>query len=194
MNSVQTLPEGYEVIEKMELQKDKKTMLLVNGLAVAIFVVMSVIMNIICPLPEWFMSPDRGSDIGNLLIISLGYIAYIVLHEFTHGAAMKYFGGQKVDFGFTGMYAFAGSKVDYFARKPYIVISLAPVVLWGIVFTVLMIVFPGYLWSLYFLQMGNMAGAAGDFYVTWKMLHMPEDVYVQDTGVSMTVYSRTKVQ
>ena len=60
-----------EVIEKMDLQKDKKTMLLVNGLAVVIFVVMSVIMNIICPLPEWFMSPDRGSDIGNLLIISL---------------------------------------------------------------------------------------------------------------------------
>ena len=42
---------------------------------------------------------------------------------------------------------------------------------------------------------GNIAGAAGDFYVVWRFAAMPPDILVRDAGVGMTVYSRgRKVQ
>ena len=59
---------------------------------------------------------------GNIV----GYIAYIILHGLTHGAAMQLLGGIKVQFGFTGLYAYAGSESDYFGKIAYRIIALAP--------------------------------------------------------------------
>ena len=42
-----------------------------------------------------------------------------------------------------------------------------------------------------FLQIGNLSGAAGDLFVTVKFAGMPKDILVQDSGVSMAVYSRS---
>lgn len=57
-------------------------------------------------------------------------VVYMVLHELVHGACMKVFGAKKVRFGFTGLYAFAGS-IEYFKKAAYIVVALAPLVVWG---------------------------------------------------------------
>jgi hypothetical protein len=42
------------------------------------------------------------------------------------------------------------------------------------------------------LQTINISGAAGDLFVTFKMFGYPKDILVTDTGLSMTVYSRSK--
>ena len=70
-----------------------------------------------------------------------GMVLYIFLHEFVHGIFIKRYSGKKADYGFTGMYAYAGSK-PYFNKKSYLVIALAPVVLWGIVLTALLLIVP----------------------------------------------------
>ena len=44
-------------------------------------------------------------------------------------------------------------------------------------------------WVVWFWQIMNVSGAAGDVYVTLKLLRAPSDILVKDTGVSMTVYS-----
>ncbi|MBQ7290862.1 MAG: hypothetical protein IJW76_03940, partial [Clostridia bacterium] len=44
-------------------------------------------------------------------------------------------------------------------------------------------------WIPYFIQIGNISGAAGDAYVTCKMAALPKDILVNDTGVAMTVYA-----
>lgn len=49
---------------------------------------------------------------------------------------MKAFGTKKVKFGYTGVYAFAGSN-DYYTKGAYLIIALAPVVVWGVVLAVL---------------------------------------------------------
>jgi hypothetical protein len=123
--------------------------------------------------------------LGALLVAIL---AYMVLHEAVHGITMKLFGCCKVKFGFTGLYAYAGTE-EYITKWPYITVALAPVVLWGVVFAVLDFVVPtSWFWWVYILQIINVSGAAGDLYVTFRLLRLPRNILVQDQGVHMTVF------
>jgi len=124
---------------------------------------------------------------GVLLIL---IFLYMVLHELVHGIAMKMCGTKKVKYGFTGLYAFAGSE-DYYDKKSYIFIALAPVVLWGVVLAVINpFVSAEWFWVVYMIQIMNLSGAAGDFLVTVKFSRLPADVLIQDYGVGMKVYSQ----
>ena len=42
---------------------------------------------------------------------------------------------------------------------------------------------------VWILQIANVSGAAGDVFVTLRLLRLPRDLLVRDTGVAMTVYS-----
>ena len=191
MNCIQKLPQGYEVIRSVDLQKDKKAMLTVNGIALVLTLVLFVIMNSIYSMPKWIDSSlENGTFLFQLIALAIAAIAYIILHEITHGITMKCFGGKEVRYGFTGMYAYAGSQNDWFSRNAYICIALAPLVVWGIIFFVLPFLFPNYTWVFWFLQIFNVSGAAGDMYVTWLSTKMPASVYVRDTGVDMAFYDK----
>lgn len=192
MHAIQQLPADYQQALEMNLQKNKKTALLINGLAVALTALMMVIGMIIHPLRfDYDSDAEFKAFIIRIIVACIGYVAYIVLHEFTHGVAMKHFGGQKVQYGFTGMYAYAGSREDYFDRYAYIRIALAPLAVWGIIFLLLNFIVPeDWFWVIYFLQIGNVSGAAGDMFVSWKVSKMPDTLYVRDTGTDMTVYDR----
>jgi hypothetical protein len=121
-------------------------------------------------------------------------ILYMILHELVHGVAMKICGTKKVKYGFTGMYAFAGSE-DLYDKKSYIFVALAPVVFWGVVLLIINLFVPlGWFWVVYLIQIANISGAAGDFFVTVKFLKMPRDILVQDYGVGMTVYSKEEIR
>lgn len=187
-----SLPEGYREICTVDLQKDKKTALLVNGVAMAVMIVMAVGMHFIVPF--WTLFEGMGDDLTPMLVkfvaMGVGYVAYIILHELTHAAAMKRFGAEKVRFGFTGLYAFAGSEADYFDRHAYLRVALAPLIVWGVVFLILGFIVPvGWYWIVWLWQIGNVSGAAGDVFVSIKFSSLPKDILVNDTGVGMTVYS-----
>ena len=128
MKAFESLPEGYREIYDVDLQKDKKTALFVNLLALAIAALLVIPMLFVVPISSLF-SMENGMGnyflrFGALLVL---IIVYMILHELVHGAAMKLCGTKKVKYGFTGMYAFAGSK-DFYDKKAYIFIALAPVV------------------------------------------------------------------
>ena len=195
MKAYRSLPEGYRESLVINLQKDKKTSLRVNlGGALAMVIVL-LLGHFIVPITELKALMDLGSGayflrLGALL---LGYVVYIVLHELTHAAAMKAVGGGKVVFGFTGVYAFAGSHEDYFDKNAYHLVALCPLVTWGIIFGALALLLPGsWFWIVWFLQSGNIGGSAGDIYVTLKLLKRPATILVKDTGVDMTVYDNAK--
>ena len=103
---------------------------------------------------------------------------------------VKICGTKKVKYGFTGLYAFAGSQ-DYYGKKAYIFIALAPVILWGIVLgTINPFVPVQWFWVVYMLQIINLSGAAGDLFVTVRFSRLPKDILVRDYGVGMTVFSQ----
>ena len=191
MKAVRSLPEDYQEIFTIDLQKDKKMALKVNLLAALIAVCLAVPMHFIVPISTVF----RMS--GGLWAYSVRFVAlilllplYIVLHELVHGVAMKLCGTKKVRYGFTGLYAFAASD-DFYDRKAYIFIALAPIVLWGIVLAVVSLLVPvEWFWVIYFVQITNLSGAAGDLFVTIRFSRLPKDILVQDYGVGMRVFSR----
>lgn len=190
MKAKQILPEGYREIFTVDLQKNKKIALLINILAIVIGVLMIVPMDFYIPIFSFFdMSQGVVPYVIRLAVFALSMLGYLFLHELVHGITMKIFGTKKVKYGFTGLYAFAGSE-DYYDKKSYITIALAPVVVWGIVLAILNAVLPyEWFWSVYFIQVINISGAAGDLYVTAKFSRMPNDIWVRDSGVGMTVYS-----
>ncbi len=190
MKAYRELPSNFREIFTLDLQKDKKTALLVNGAAIIIMLAMGVPMHFYIPVTSLFdFSQGFGMYILRIGVLILGYVAYVILHEAVHGVAMKICGTEKCRFGFTGMYAFACSD-DYYDKKAFIFIAMAPVVLWGVVLTILNMVVPtAWFWVVYFIQIGNISGAAGDFYVTYKFSKMPKDILISDCGVGMTVYS-----
>lgn len=191
MKAIQMLPNGYKEIFSLNLQKDKKIAFLVNLFAVVIMLAMAVPMHFYIPLFTLFdMQNGLGAYILRFAAIMGLLVVYMVLHELVHGVTMKLCGTQKVKYGYTGLYAFAGSD-DYYDKKSYRIIALAPVVIWGIVIAIVNAFVPrAWFWVVYFIQIMNISGAAGDLYVTVKFSRLPKDILVRDTGVEMTVYSR----
>ena len=191
MKSVEILPDGYREIRSIDLQKNKKTALLVNGLAVIIAALLAIPMHFVVPFSTMFRFENGTTEVlikYGVLIVSV--IAYMILHELVHGIAMKICGTKTVKYGFTGLYAFAGSK-DFYGKRAYIFIALAPIVFWGVVLLVINLCVPvGWFWIVYIIQIVNISGAAGDLFVTVTFSHLPKDILVQDYGVGMNVFSK----
>ena len=194
------LPTGYYELIKVDLQKDKKLALFINVGSLLILAAMVVPTAIICPPLDFTSIMENPNGFQNDLFTFLlrwlpllgGMIVYFVLHELTHGICMKAFTKTKVKYGYTGLYFFAGSEA-YFNKKSYIIIALAPVVLLGVVLLVLnLLCGVSWFWTIYLIQAMNISGSIGDLYVTVKFLRLPPDILIQDTGVSMTVYSKRK--
>lgn len=190
MKAVSQLPDGYREIYAIDLQKNKKLAFWINALAILIGVVLAVPMHFVVPFSTLFdMSRGYGAYFARFGVMLAAMIAYMVLHELVHGIAMKLCGTKRVKYGYTGLYAFAGSE-DYYDKAAYIFIALAPVVLWGVVLFVLMLTVPtSWFWVVYIVQISNLSGAAGDFFVTLRFSRFPKDILVRDSGVSMCVYS-----
>lgn len=189
MKAIGVLPEDYREICSLNLQKDKRTAIIVNLLALAIAAVMAVSMNFFVPATSFFdMSGGIVRYFLRLAALIVLMVLYMVLHELVHGIAMKLCGTKRVKYGFTGLYAFAGSE-DYYDKKSYIFIALAPIVLWGTVLAAVNFFVPTeWFWIVYMIQLINISGAAGDLFAAVKFSRMPKNILIQDSGVSMRVF------
>lgn len=189
MKAIGVLPEDYGEIYSLNLQKDKRAAIIVNLLALAIAAVMAVSMNFFVPVTSFF--DMRGGIVRYFLRLAALIVLmalYMVLHELVHGIAMKLCGTKRVKYGFTGLYAFAGSE-DYYDKKSYIFIALAPIVLWGTVLAAVNFFVPTeWFWIVYMIQLINISGAAGDLFAAVKFSRMPKNILIQDSGVSMRVF------
>lgn len=191
MKAVENLPNGYNEIYAVDLQKNKKVALFVNLLAILIAVLLIAPMCFVVPISSLF-SMEKGLQnyIIRFAVLFVLIILYMILHELVHGIAMKICGTKKVKYGFTGLYAFAGSS-DYYDKTAYIFIALAPVVLWGIVLAIVnLFISVEWFWVVYLIQINNLSGAAGDLFVTVKFSRLPSDILIQDYGVGMKVFSK----
>lgn len=191
MKNFENLPDDYREIYSIDLQKNKKMSVIVNGLAIVIAAMFAIPMHFVVPFYTMFNFASGTKDVlTKYVVLIVLMIVYMVLHELVHGIAMKICGTKKVKYGFTGLYAFAGSK-DFYDKKSYIFIALAPVVLWGIILGVVNLLVPvGWFWVIYLIQIGNLSGAAGDLFVTVKFSRLPKDILIQDYGVGMKVFSK----
>ncbi len=190
MKSCEMLPHGYVPLLSVDLQKNKRLALLVNIIALVIAAVMvTVAVFFVSPLYMFDMSVGLGVYFLRLGVMLGGMLVYIVIHELMHGIFIRVFTGKPAKYGFTGLYAFAGSNF-YFGKWQYLVIALSPVVILGLLIWILNILVPiSWFWVVFVIQITNLSGAAGDFYVTVRFVRLPKDILVRDVGVAMTVYA-----
>ena len=106
----ETLPEGYAEAEKIDLVSNRKQMLLVNGLALLLTVVLVVMGLLLQPAGKLFDLEEKPFRTAfKCLTIAAGIFAYIAGHEAVHGLFMWHFSRIKPNFGFSFTYAYAGS-------------------------------------------------------------------------------------
>lgn len=191
MKMVWELPRQYSSSCRIDLQNDKRLALLVNIGALVIAVVMILPVYFIKPIPAFYgeIEDFKWWLLLRVVVLLFSMIGYLFLHEWVHGLCIRHFSGKKAHYGFTGLYAFACSEA-YFAKKPYIIIALAPLVIWGAVLLLLQFLVPdSWFWPVYLIQVINISGASGDLYVTYRLAKMPKDLLVQDSGVAMEIYT-----
>lgn len=189
MKTTFELPEGFGELCRVNLQKDKKIAVWVNLAAYAIAFGM-LFASRFFPTGAFSVKTESFADWAIMLgLLLVGLVVYMTLHELVHGVFIRIFSGKKANYGFNGLYAYAGSTA-YFNRLQYIVIALSPIVILGLVLTVALVVVPKSLfWSVYLIQIMNLSGAAGDLYITVKTLCIKKGVLIQDTGIEMAFFA-----
>lgn len=186
------LPDGYKETREIDLKKNIKLAIFVSALSLALAGVVFFIGLLIMPIHISSVDSENPFKPLVTLFVILGLmIIYMILHEFVHGIFFKKYSGEKAQYGFTGLYAFAKSNA-YYNKKEILIIGLSPIVMLGIVLLILNITLSAScFWYVFSVQILNISGAAGDLYVAYVLNKMPQqELLVKDNGASMTIYTK----
>ena len=184
MKNVYTeLPEHYREVFHIDA-KNKKTGLLLNGVGLLLTAALVV--------PAVKLTDLSALHLDKLLLYDLVFlgslIAYLVLHELTHGAAYKLLTKQKLTFGFSWSCAFCGVPQCWVSRKTAILSSAAPFVVFSAAFIAAAVVLrpvSAVLFLLFALLFAvHIGGCTGDLYLIILMLFKYRDpaLLMRDTG------------
>ena len=193
MRSEIRLPDGYHEIDRIDLQENRRLGFRIGLAAVALAVLMIAVTAVFVPLTELF-SPLVGIRlyIARLLALVLGAAAYALLHELMEGYLLRRFGSVKETYHMSLLSPSVGSNA-YFDKKRYLLIVLMPTVFWTVVLTAACCFVPrSWFWVAYLIQVFNLSGAVGDFYLCFRLSRLPLDILIQDSGTQVRVYSRTE--
>ena len=178
-----SLPAGYKLKAKMDLKEDRKI-----NLAIQFTFVMIVLLMI--GMAKWFGFQTRSNwSTGiTILMTALTGLAYMAVHELTHGIFMRVLSGVKPAYFARFPFLCSGSTA-YFNKASFIVVALAPVALWGAVLIALLVLLPhDFFLSIYIVIGLNFAGAAGDYFQVYKIAKLPSMALIQDDGKVTSVF------
>ena len=192
-NYYKTLPEGYREVKVVDAKKGSTSALFtVFSFVLAALAALPILLN--CDYSEISLSFKDNRTLIAYFIMFGGLLAYIVLHELTHGIAYKALTHQKLTYGFTLTVAFCGVPDIYTSRKTALIALAAPFV----TFTVILIPLVVWLHSvsmLYYLVAGiifaiHFGGCVGDLYMMYLVLFKYKDprTLMNDTGPKQTIY------
>lgn len=180
-----TWPKGYRQIEVLDFVRNRRQMKIVAFSGLAATALMIVAGLLLHPFrPTWTLLKENW---WAWLVAPAMYVAYIPLHEITHGLLMHALSGVKPKYGLRLPYAYAGSHV-FFDKFSHNLIALAPLVVWGIVLFALERLLPAqWFWLFYVIQISNVSGSAGDVYCVLHLSRLSREILIQDTGTRMRI-------
>ena len=184
------LPEGYEEVLYWKLSNHKK-------LLVALHVVGTALMALaLAPFFAWanLWHPEIVSFKLGLVEMGAALVAVvltIVLHELTHGLAIRAYGARpRYGVMWQELMFYATADGYAFRRNAYLVIALAPLVglsLMGLALLILPL--PGWLMgTIVFCAALNFGSAIGDLWLVRVALGYPPVAYVVDEQDGMRVF------
>ena len=187
-----TLPEGYVQSGEINLKKDKRLVVLLNILALFVFVLVFYLLSMIGTLARFGLTNISG-------IISLGTVAILVgltigillIHELIHGFFFWMFSRSRPVFGLRPLYAYAGAPAWFFPKRQFAITALGPLVVIGAAGVLSMLVAPvSWVLLIAFLVALNTSGAVGDLFVFIRLLKCSPTTFANDTGEVVTFFER----
>lgn len=169
------LPANYRYFKNVDYNNDKKllaslqiSVLLVIGLMIGIAVLFDLPMK-----SHWSIWVSLPATLGMVGI-------YLVIHELIHGTAAYLISGVKPTYGVKLPYFCTGCPA-YFNKASFIVVALAPVVIWTIFLVAMLLVLPpDFFKSIYIVLAVNLAGSSGDIFLAFVVSKQPSSALFQD--------------
>lgn len=189
------LPEGYVQAKTIDAKTDTKIMVVFSVVS-ALVTVGAVVVAWLClgiTSNNWMDKlVGDGSNLWHNFAFMGAMVAYIILHELTHGIVYKAMTKQKLTFGLTLTVAYCGMPNIYVYRKTALFALLAPFLVFLPIFTALPffmkepidVLWCALLWGM------HVGGCVGDLYCTFLYLFKFRDprTLLRDTGPKQTFY------
>jgi len=188
------VPDGYTLAYHIDASDKKTGALMTVG---AFVVLIAALVLVFAGIPKPWSISILASDSRYFLYLVVWLVlevAYIILHELTHGAVYKALTHQKLRFGITWSAAFCGVPDIYTYRRVAILSLIAPLTVFTVIFAALG------LWlrtfsTAWYLVIGilfatHISGCVGDMFMTFKFLTKYKDprTLMRDTGPEQWIY------
>lgn len=182
-------PKSYVNMETLDLAEDRRLRLIIYGSALGGALILALIGHLLVPVTYLFAVAGIWAMIFRMVLIVLGIAAYCLLHEYVHSLFIKLMTGYWGKVVFSGWHAHCECS-EYFTVKGYLLSTFAPVVLLGLLLTLILVLVPEKLfWPVYIIQIINLAGSAGEYYVAYKLLKRKQNVLIIDEEDWLTIWS-----
>jgi hypothetical protein len=179
------LPKEYKQFSTINLS-DRKTAMKIQY----VFIGVAFLLFVVARLLDFPLTSSYSGWLTALITVSLCFV-YMFIHELTHGVFIQWISHQKPKYNLNFPYLTTGIDV-YLNKKSFIIICLAPVILWGIILIGILMVIPdAWFLIIYIVLIVNFAGSAGDYFQFIKALSLPKDALLKDDGHITVVYSMT---
>ena len=191
-NYFEELPVGYEDVYSIDAKQTK------TGI---IFTLLSFVLMVAVGAPLLMFVVDlseitSGEALDYYMPVTVCFIValflYIILHELVHGLFFKIYTKAKLTFGISWSCAFCGVPQLYVKKWPMVVTSLAPFVIFNILFLVPIFLVQNTLIATYLIVLFaiHFGGCVGDLFVSILLIfkYKGNDVLVNDTGAKQTIY------
>lgn len=190
------LPENYRLVKTVDATKapfavvfNLLSLVMMVGAFAVLYFAFGTDVSLI---KEQFLTLPDFTKILALLLLVVGFIVYIVLHELVHGVVYKAFTKRKLTFGVTMTCAYCGVPDIFVYRTASLCALLAPFVIFSIAFIVPMFFLQNTVWFLLLAALFAMhfGGCVGDLYITVLYVFKFRDgkTLMRDTGPVQTFY------
>ena len=185
-----SLPIDYQEVLSWKVTEKRSRVITLNILGVLFFVIFGLIFSSLAV--RLGKLPSEGEyGLGEISLVIVGILLTFILHELTHGLAMRMFGAKpKYGVIWKGLMLYATSPGYAYRRNNYIVIALAPFVFISILVVLGMWLLQGTLWVALLGICGiiNASGAIGDLWITMIVLRYATTAYVMDERDGIRVF------
>lgn len=190
------LPENYRLVKTVDATKapfavvfNLLSLVMMVGAFAVLYFAFGTDVSLI---KEQFLTLPDFTKILALLLLVVGFIVCIVLHELVHGVVYKAFTKRKLTFGVTMTCAYCGVPDVFVYRTASLCALLAPFVIFSIAFIVPMFFLQNTVWFLLLAALFAMhfGGCVGDLYITVLYVFKFRDgkTLMRDTGPVQTFY------
>ena len=185
-----SLPSDYQEVLSWKVTEKRSRVITLNILGVLFFVIFGLIFSSLAVRLGKLQS-EGEYGLGEISLVIVGILLTFILHELTHGLAMRMFGAKpKYGVIWKGLMLYATSPGYAYRRNNYIVIALAPFVFISILVVLGMWLLQGTLWVALLGICGiiNASGAIGDLWITMIVLRYATTAYVMDERDGIRVF------